>query len=99
MANHIGNRVLLQEYIEVESGKLDNQKRPELEKAMTQARLTGSTLIIAKLDRLSRDAHFLTGLEKSKLDFVACDLPEANKLTITIMAAVAEHEGAYFTTD
>ena len=90
VAQHIGDRVLLQEYIEVESGKHD--ARPELEKAMSQARLTGSTLIIAKLDRLSRDAHFLTGLEKSKLDFVACDLPEANKLTITIMAAVAEHE-------
>src|SRR5262249_15743368 len=52
----------------------------------------GGTLVIAKLDRLSRDVHFLTGLEKAGIEFVACDMPNANRLTITILAAVAEHE-------
>jgi Resolvase, N terminal domain len=49
-------------------------------------------LIIAKLDRLSRDVHFLTGLEKAGVDFLACDLPDANRLSIHIMAAVAQYE-------
>ena len=62
------------------------------QKALELADLTGATLIIAKLDRLSRNAHFLTGLAEAGVDFFACDLPEANKLTVTVMAAVAEHE-------
>ncbi len=83
-------RELLQEFVEVESGKRNS--RPQLTKALELADLTGATLIIAKLDRLSRNAHFLTGLAEAGVDFIACDLPEANKLTVTIMAAVAEHE-------
>lgn len=81
---------LLGEYVEVESGR--KADRPELRKAMDHARNAGATLLIAKLDRLSRDVHFLTGLERSGLEFIACDLPNANRLTITILAAVAEHE-------
>lgn len=88
VANHGAQH--LQEFVEVESGK--KAERPELKKAMELADLTGATLIIAKLDRLSRDAHFLLGLHKAGVEFVACDLPEANRLTLTIMAAVAEHE-------
>jgi DNA invertase Pin-like site-specific DNA recombinase len=60
---------------------------------MAEARVYGATLLIAKLDRLSRDAHFLIGLSRSDLvDFVACDNPQANKLTVGIMALIAEQE-------
>jgi DNA invertase Pin-like site-specific DNA recombinase len=59
---------------------------------MNHARLTGSTLLIAKLDRLSRDAHFLLGLQKAGVPFVACDMPDANNLTVGIMALVAQQE-------
>jgi DNA invertase Pin-like site-specific DNA recombinase len=80
----------LKSYTEVESGKRDD--RPALTKAMEQARLTGATLLIAKLDRLSRDAHFLLGLQKAGVAFVAADMPEANALTVGIMALVAQQE-------
>jgi len=56
------------------------------------AKVTGATLVIAKLDRLSRDAHFLLGLDKAGVDFVAADMPHANRLTVGIMALVAEQE-------
>ena len=85
-----GNWKLLAEYTEVESGK--HADRPKLVKAMHHCRITGSTLVIAKLDRLSRDAHFLLGLEKAGVDFVAADMPNANKLTVGIMALVAQQE-------
>jgi DNA invertase Pin-like site-specific DNA recombinase len=81
---------LMASYIEVESGKRDD--RPELARAMEHARLTGATLLIAKLDRLSRDAHFLIGLQKAGAAFVACDMPDANALTVGIMALVAQQE-------
>jgi DNA invertase Pin-like site-specific DNA recombinase len=54
--------------------------------------LFGAKLVIAKLDRLSRDAHFLLGLEKAGVDFVAADMPQANRLTVRIMAMVADEE-------
>ena len=85
-----GNWELIEEYIEIESGK--NNDRPKLNEALERCRLTGSTLVIAKLDRLSRDAHFLLGLQKSEVDFVCCDMPDANKMTIQIMAVMAQHE-------
>src|SRR5262249_5571243 len=66
--------------------------RPELTKALQQCKLTGATLVIAKLDRLSRNAHFLLGLQESGVDFVCADMPEANKLTIGLLAVVAQHE-------
>src|SRR5262245_43003212 len=78
------------DFTEVESGK--HSDRPELTKAMQACRLYGAKLIIAKLDRLSRDAHFLLGLEKAGVDFVAADMPTANRLTVGIMAMVAEEE-------
>jgi DNA invertase Pin-like site-specific DNA recombinase len=81
---------LVAEYVEVESGK--TASRPMLLQAIGHAKNAAATLIIAKLDRLSRDVHFLTGLEKAGIEFVACDMPNANRLTITILAAVAEHE-------
>jgi DNA invertase Pin-like site-specific DNA recombinase len=85
-----GNWQLVKEFVEVESGK--RADRPQLEKAFQLCRLLGAKLVIAKLDRLSRDAHFLLGLEKAGVDFVAADMPHANKLTIGIMAVMAQHE-------
>lgn len=87
---HRDGATLLAEYVEVESGR--RADRPELWKAIDHARNAGALLVIAKLDRLSRDVHFLTGLDKAGIEFVACDMPNANRLTVTILAAVAEHE-------
>lgn len=81
---------LLARFTEVESGR--NPDRPELTRAIQLARLTGATLVIAKLDRLSRNAAFLLTLRDSGVKFVACDLPEANDLTVGIMALVAQQE-------
>ncbi|WP_374377253.1 recombinase family protein [Dongia sp.] len=78
------------DYVEVESGKRND--RPELEKALRRCRLTGATLIVAKLDRLSRNAAFLMTLRDSGVRFLAADLPEANTMTVGIMALVAQHE-------
>ena len=65
---------------------------PQLKAAMERCRRTGATLLIAKLDRLSRDAHFLLGLAKAGVEFIAADMPNANRLTVGIMAMVAEEE-------
>jgi DNA invertase Pin-like site-specific DNA recombinase len=81
---------MVKEFVEVESGK--RADRPELEAAIAACRLHGAKLVIAKLDRLSRDAHFLLGLEKAGVDSVAADMPNANRLTVGIMAMVAEEE-------
>ena len=78
------------EYREIESGRKSD--RQQLAAAMRMCRMTNSILLIAKLDRLARDAHFLLGLEKSGIEFVAADMPFANRLTIGIMALVAEEE-------
>ena len=59
---------------------------------MEHARLTGATLLIAKLDRLSRDAHFLLGLQKAGVRFVAADMPEANEMVVGLMAVIAQAE-------
>jgi DNA invertase Pin-like site-specific DNA recombinase len=81
---------ILASYQEVESGTRSD--RPMLTKAIAHANRSGATLIIAKLDRLARNVHFLSGLMESGVDFIACDNPHANKLTIHILAAVAEDE-------
>lgn len=81
---------VIQTFTEVESGKVD--RRPELDKALHLAKVTGATLVIAKLDRLSRNAAFLLTLRDSGVRFVAADLPDANELTVGIMALVAQQE-------
>ncbi len=85
-----GDWKLLDELTEIESGK--NNDRPKLAKALETCRLTGAVLVIAKLDRLSRDAHFLLGLEKAGVEFVAVDMPNANRLTVRLMAVIAQEE-------
>ena len=66
--------------------------RPQLDKAMRRCRLTGATLLVAKLDRLSRNAAFLMTLKDSGVPFVAADMPDANTLTIGVMVSLAQHE-------
>jgi DNA invertase Pin-like site-specific DNA recombinase len=85
-----GSWRLVAEYVEVESGA--NDERPKLAEALGRCRLAGATLVIAKLDRLSRDAHFLLGLQKAGVKFVAADMPEANEMVVGIMAVVAQAE-------
>lgn len=89
-----GDWELISEFQEVETGKGSDAlaKRPQLRAALAACRKEGATLVIAKLDRLARNVHFVSGLMESKAKFVACDMPEANELTIHIMAAFAEHE-------
>jgi DNA invertase Pin-like site-specific DNA recombinase len=85
-----GQWKVIKEFVEVESGS--HNDRPELAKAMALCRLRGATLVIAKIDRLSRDAHFLLGLQKAGVKFVAADMPEANEMVVGIMAVVAQAE-------
>jgi DNA invertase Pin-like site-specific DNA recombinase len=86
-----GRWELVKEYVEIESGKRTD--RPELAKAIQACRVYGAKLLIAKLDRLSRDAHFLLGLEKAGIDFVCADMPQADRFTVGVLAMVAEREG------
>jgi len=92
VAAHItsGGHTLVAEYVEVESGR--KADRPQLAAALAACKLHRATLVIAKLDRLSRNAHFLTGLHEAGVRFVAVDMPEANEMVVTIMAAVAQAE-------
>lgn len=85
-----GNWQLVAEVIEVESGKRND--RPKLAEALRLCRLHKATLIIAKLDRLARNVAFVSALMESGVEFTAVDFPQANRLTVHILAAVAEHE-------
>jgi DNA invertase Pin-like site-specific DNA recombinase len=85
-----GRWELLAEYVEVETGKRDD--RPKLIQALHHAKVTGARLLVAKLDRLSRNTAFLANLQDSKVNFVCADMPDANELTIHIFAALAQHE-------
>ncbi|WP_353066436.1 recombinase family protein [Tunturibacter psychrotolerans] len=87
-----GQWQLIQEVVEVESGRRND--RPAIAEALRLCRLHKATLIIAKLDRLARNVHFISSLMESGVDFLACDFPEANRLTVHILAAVAEHEAS-----
>ncbi|CAA2157069.1 DNA-invertase hin [Methylobacterium brachiatum] len=85
-----GTWSLVAEVVEVESGKRND--RPKLAEALRLCRLHRATLIIAKLDRLARNVAFVSALMEAGVDFVAVDFPQANRLTVHILAAVAEHE-------
>jgi DNA invertase Pin-like site-specific DNA recombinase len=85
-----GNWQVVSEHVEIESGS--HNDRPKLAEAMRACRVYGAKLLIAKLDRLSRDASFLMGLERAGIQFVAADMPEANEMTVGIMAVVAQAE-------
>jgi DNA invertase Pin-like site-specific DNA recombinase len=81
---------ICEEYVEIESGR--NSDRPQLKAAIERCRLTGATLLIAKVDRLSRRVSFLATLMDGDVPFVAADNPHATRFTLHILAAVAEHE-------
>src|SRR5262249_46376550 len=85
-----GSWELLGEFVEVESGKRND--RPELERALAACKKHKAKLVIAKLDRLARNVAFIANLMDGKVDFVCCDMPQATRLTIHVLAAVAEHE-------
>ena len=85
-----GTWKLLAEVVEIESGKRND--RPKLAEAMALCRLHGAILLVAKLDRLSRDAAFLMNLQNAGVRFVAADLPQANEMTVGIMSVVAQAE-------
>ncbi len=91
-----GSWTLVAEVVEIESGK--RADRPKLVEALRLCRLHGATLVIAKLDRLARNVHFISSLMEAGVDFVAVDFPQANRLTIHILAAVAEHEALAIST-
>jgi DNA invertase Pin-like site-specific DNA recombinase len=90
VARHIAGGCLLAEFCEIESGGRND--RPQLLAALALAQATRATLVIAKLDRLARNVYFISGLMEAGVDFIAADLPSANRLTINVLAAVAEHE-------
>lgn len=84
------NAVVARLYVEVESGR--SVDRPQLKLALAHAKRSKARLVVAKLDRLARNVVFTSTLMESGVDFIACDNPTANKLTIHILAAVAESE-------
>ena len=81
---------LFAEFTEIESGRKND--RAQLKEALRICRVYSAVLVIAKMDRLSRDAHFLLGLQKAGVRFVAADMPEANEMVVGIMAVVAQAE-------
>jgi DNA invertase Pin-like site-specific DNA recombinase len=85
---------LVAEYVEVETGKGANalSKRPQLLAALADAKKRKARLVLAKLDRLARNVHFISGLMETGVDFVAADMPHAGRLELHIFAAVAEQE-------
>jgi DNA invertase Pin-like site-specific DNA recombinase len=91
-----GSWQLVDEVVEVESGKRND--RPKLAEALRLCRLHGATLVIAKLDRLARNVAFISNLMESGVEFTAVDFPQANRLTVHILAAVAEHEAKAIST-
>jgi DNA invertase Pin-like site-specific DNA recombinase len=90
---HAVKGTLVAEYRERESARArSTQARPQLRAALDAANAQSAVLVIAKLDRLARNVHFLSGLLESGVEFVALDLPGANKFTLHVMAAVAQQE-------
>jgi len=90
VTGYAASKDLLGEFVEVESGRKDN--RPQLAEALALCRQKRALLVIAKLDRLARSVAFISNLMESGVELVAVDMPQANRLTLHILAAVAEHE-------
>lgn len=91
VADQVNGGKLAAEFTEIESGRR-HTNRPQLLAALDECRRSRAVLLIARLDRLARNVAFIANLMESGVDFVACDMPQANRLTIHILAAVAEHE-------
>lgn len=89
-----GDSELVAAFTEIETGKGSNalEKRPQLRNALNLCRKNGATLIIAKLDRLARNVHFVSGLLETGCDFIAADMPHANKVMIQMHAVMSEWE-------
>jgi DNA invertase Pin-like site-specific DNA recombinase len=95
VARHVDGRgVIVGEFVEVETGKGANalERRPQLKAALDLCRVKGAILVIAKLDRLARNVHFVSGLIESRVEFVAADMPDANKVMIQMHAVMSEWE-------
>ena len=88
------DQTVVEEFVEVETGKGSNalERRPQLRLALERCRKLGATLLIAKLDRLARNVHFVSGLIETGVDFVAVDMPHANKVMIQMHAVMSEWE-------
>jgi DNA invertase Pin-like site-specific DNA recombinase len=93
VARHVASTdgSIMAEVVETESGKRSN--RPELARALAACRTHKAILLIAKLDRLARDVHFISGLMKSGVPFLACDMPTATPFMLHVYAVMAEEEG------
>lgn len=94
----LGSAAPVATFVEVESGKRTAGERPQLAAALAACRLHRATLLVAKMDRLARNAAFLLNLRDAGVEFVAADMPHANRLTVGIMAMVAEEEAAAIST-
>jgi DNA invertase Pin-like site-specific DNA recombinase len=91
VVDHVaGKGQIAAEFVEIESGKKND--RPQLARAMAEAKRIGAVLLIAKLDRLARNVAFIANLLESGVEIAAADMPEANRFLLHVMAAVAEHE-------
>ena len=94
--NYLRDKIPIAEYVETESGKKCD--RPVLQEALKQCRKIGATLIVAKLDRLARNTAFVSRLLENDIEIVFCDFPQANKLVLHIIAAIAEYEANLIST-
>lgn len=91
VADHVASKgEIAAEYVEIESGKKND--RPQLARALVEAKRIGAVLLIAKLDRLARNVAFIANLLEAGVEIAAADMPEANRFLLHVMAAVAEHE-------
>lgn len=90
----LGGAPLVAEFVEVETGKGADalEKRPQLRAALALCKKTGATLVIAKLDRLARNVHFISGLIETGVDFVCADMPQANKVMLQMYSVMSEWE-------
>lgn len=90
--SYLKDKIIMAEYTDIESGTKKGNDRENLKQAVIHAKSSNAILIIAKLDRLARNVSFITTLMESGVEFIACDMPQANKFTIHIFAALAEQE-------